>query len=133
MAMLEAQGHGVPVVSAHTRGVPDLVCDEETGLLVPEGDASAFAEAVQALLRTPARRRHMSRAARNRVAREHEFEAASEQIGALVETLIRQPPGSEGILPTHVFGAAPRGLEARAPRSSCSRETDAPDKRLGRI
>ena len=98
MAMLEAQGHGLPVVSARTRGVPDLVRDEETGVLVPEGDAGAFADAVRALLRAPARRRRMGDAARARVAREHGFERAAERIGDLVETLIRQPPGSAGIL-----------------------------------
>ena len=99
MAMLEAQGHGLPVVSARTRGVPDLVCHEETGLLVPEGDAAAFADALEALLRAPERRRQMGRAARVRVAREHSFEAASERIGDLVECLIRRPPGSADILP----------------------------------
>ena len=40
MAMLEAQAHGLPVVAARTRGVPDLVRDAETGRLVPEGDAA---------------------------------------------------------------------------------------------
>ena len=88
MAMLEAQGHGLPVVSARTRGVPDLVRHEETGLLVPEGDAGAFADAVEALLRAPERRRRMGRAARGRVAREHGFAAASDRIGELIETLI---------------------------------------------
>ena len=89
MAMLEAQGHGLPVVSARTRGVPDLVLHEETGLLVPEGDAGAFADAVRALLGAPERRRRMGRAARDRVAREHGFTAASNRIGELVETLVR--------------------------------------------
>ena len=90
MAMLEAQGHGLPVVSARTRGVPDLVRDEETGVLVPEGDTGAFADAVRALLRAPARRRRMGDAARARVAREHSFERAAERIGDLVETLSRR-------------------------------------------
>ena len=90
MAMLEAQGHGLPVVSARTRGVPDLVRDEETGVLVPEGDAGAFADAVRALLRAPERRRRMGDAARARVAREHAFERASERIGDLVETFARR-------------------------------------------
>ena len=88
MAMLEAQGHGLPVVAARTRGVPDLVQDGVTGRLVPEADAAAFADAVQALLRAPERRRRMSRAARGRVAREHGFEAASERLGGLVGSLV---------------------------------------------
>ena len=133
MAMLEAQGHGLPVVSARTRGVPDLVRDEETGVLVPEGDAGAFADAVRALLRAPARRRRMGGAARARVAREHGFERASERIGDLVETLIRRPPGNAGILPAEAQGAAPRGREARARGDSCSRETVSPGRHLGPI
>ena len=88
MAMLEAQEHGLPVVSARTRGVPDLVRHEETGLLVPECDAGAFADAVEALLRAPERRRRMGRAARDRVAREHGFAAASDRIGKLIEDLV---------------------------------------------
>ena len=88
MAMLEAQGHGLPVVAGRTRGVPDLVRHEETGLLVREGDAAAFAEAVRALLEAPERRRRMGDAARARVARDHSFDAASDRLGNLVETLV---------------------------------------------
>ena len=89
MAMLEAQAHGLPVVASRTRGVPDLVHDAQTGCLVPEGDAAAFADAVEALLRAPERRRQMGDAARVRVARDHRFDAASERIGTLIESLIR--------------------------------------------
>ena len=99
MAMLEAQGRGLPVVAGRTRGVPDLVRHEETGLLVREGNAAAFAEAVQSLLRSPARRRRMGDAARARVAREHGFDAASERLGDLVETLVRRRSPETGPLP----------------------------------
>ena len=117
MAMLEAQGHGLPVVSARTRGVPDLVRHEETGLLVPEGDAGAFADAVEALLRAPERRRRMGRAARDRVAREHGFAAASDRIGELVETLIRgyaaHGEGSGAAMPAPEPEPAPRPADGR--------------------
>ena len=89
MAMLEAQGHGLPVVAARTRGVPELVRDGDTGLLVREGDPAAFADAIGDLLRSPERRRRMGLAARVRAAREHGFEAASDRIGALVDALVR--------------------------------------------
>ncbi len=130
MAMLEAQGHGLPVVSARTRGVPDLVRDGETGRLVPEGDAAAFAEAVESLLRAPERRRRMGLAARARVAREHRFEAASERIGALVETLVRRRPA--------VAGAAPDPPPAPAPDSESEpgsdfRSEQAPDSALAEV
>ena len=65
-----------------------------------------------------------------RVTREHGFERAAERIGGLVETLIRRPPGSAGVLPAQALDAGPRGLEARAPGNSCSCESDAPGNRL---
>jgi len=50
MALLEAQAAGVPVVSCRTRGVPDVVIDGRTGILVPYGDEAALAAAVRELL-----------------------------------------------------------------------------------
>ena len=38
MAMLEAQAAGMPVVSCARRGVPDVVLDGKTGLLIAEGE-----------------------------------------------------------------------------------------------
>ena len=120
MAMLEAQGHGLPVVAGRTRGVPELVRDGETGRLVPEGDAEAFADAVRTLLRAPERRRRMGDAARARVAREHGFAAASERIGALVEGLIRR--GAEGAESTEgaegANGPGPVPVEDGAPETA---------------
>ena len=99
MAMLEAQGRGLPVVAGRTRGVPELVRDGETGRLVPEGDAEAFADAVRTLLRAPEQRRRMGDAARVRAAREHGFAAASDRIGAIVERLIRRGEGGANLPP----------------------------------
>lgn len=56
MALLEAQAAGVPVVSCATRGVPDVVLDGRTGVLVPYGDEAALAAAVRSLLQDAARR-----------------------------------------------------------------------------
>lgn len=50
MAMLEAQAAGVPIVSRLVRGVPDVVCDGQTGLLAPAGDDEAFARSARELL-----------------------------------------------------------------------------------
>lgn len=50
MALLEAQAAGLPVVSCRLRGVPDVVADGHTGLLVPGGDMAALADAVRRLL-----------------------------------------------------------------------------------
>jgi starch synthase len=60
----EAMGCGTPVVASRVGGIPELVVDGETGLLVPPDDPAALAEAVTALLADPDRRARMGCAAR---------------------------------------------------------------------
>lgn len=59
---LEAQAVGRPVVSTRHGGIPDAVDDGTTGVLVPEADPAALAEAVLDLLRDPHRARAMGAA-----------------------------------------------------------------------
>ncbi len=66
-AVLEAMACGVPVVASRTGGVPELVDDGVTGVLVPPCDPAALTEAVCSLLEDAALRQRMSRAARERV------------------------------------------------------------------
>lgn len=54
LTFLEAGAFGLPVVGTRTGGVAEAVADGESGLLVPEGDLPALAEAVARLLREPA-------------------------------------------------------------------------------
>ena len=42
IAVMEAAGAGLPVVSTHINGIPELVVNEETGFLVPVGDVNAL-------------------------------------------------------------------------------------------
>jgi glycosyltransferase involved in cell wall biosynthesis len=48
-AALEAMATGIPVVISNLRGIPDIVINEITGLLIPPGDASALVAAVRRL------------------------------------------------------------------------------------
>ncbi len=61
----EAMTRGRPVISTQIGGAVDLV-DETTGILVPQGDAAALAEAMEELIRDPARREAYGRAAAER-------------------------------------------------------------------
>lgn len=87
MALLEAEAAGVPVVSCATRGVPDVVLDGRTGVLVPYGDEDAFAAAVRALLTGHERRRSLGREAARYVADERSLETAAARIGSALEAL----------------------------------------------
>ena len=64
MSVMEAMAAGLPVVSTAVGGVPELVQEGATGLLVPSEDTGALACALQALVDDPARRQAMGAAAR---------------------------------------------------------------------
>jgi glycosyltransferase involved in cell wall biosynthesis len=67
VAILEAGASGLPVVSTRHGGIPDVVIDNETGLLVEERDVEAMAQQMLRLLRDPALAGSLGRAARRRV------------------------------------------------------------------
>lgn len=65
--IIEAMAAARPVVATRGGGVPEIVVDGETGLLVPMGDASAMAAAVVGLLSDPDAAAAMGRRGRRRV------------------------------------------------------------------
>ena len=66
-AVLEAMAQGVPCVVSDVGGLPELVADGETGLVVPPRDPAALARALETLLRDGALRRRFGEAGRARM------------------------------------------------------------------
>jgi glycosyltransferase involved in cell wall biosynthesis len=60
---IEALAAGIPVVAAAHGGLPEIVRDRSTGLLVPPGDHVALARALRELADDPQRRAAMAQAA----------------------------------------------------------------------
>jgi glycosyltransferase involved in cell wall biosynthesis len=77
MALLEAQAAGLPVLSCAMRGVPDVVADGETGILVKDSDFEALARELRGLLLDRERRRGLGRGAAAFVLRERSLEMAA--------------------------------------------------------
>ncbi len=65
MVLVEAMASDLPVVATRSGGIPDVVTDETTGLLVPERDAAALAAAAARLLDDPALATRLATAAHN--------------------------------------------------------------------
>jgi len=88
--LLEAGAAATPVVATQVGGVPDVIADGQTGILVPPRDPQAVADAVCSLARDPERRRAMGRAARVAVVPAYGMERMVERIEALYEELIEE-------------------------------------------
>ncbi len=100
IAVLEAMAMGKPVVATKTGGVPEIVEDGETGVLVSPGDPDSLARAIVDLLRDAPGRADMGTAGRHRV--ESHFTATvmmrhlADAYGALLTRSPALPPvGSE--------------------------------------
>src|SRR5262249_14864068 len=60
--LIEAMATRKPVIASRVGGMPEVVADKESGLLVPEEDPQALAAAIVTLLEDPSRARRMGEA-----------------------------------------------------------------------
>jgi glycosyltransferase involved in cell wall biosynthesis len=81
----EAMAAGLPVVSTHLAGVPEMVLEGSTGHLVPERNPTALADAMQALLADRARALEMGRAGRALVESRFDAEVTARDLKQLFE------------------------------------------------
>jgi len=68
LVALEAMAAGRPVIASAVGGLPDLILDGTTGVLVPPGDVSALRASIAQLLAEPGQRARMGQAGRQRAA-----------------------------------------------------------------
>ena len=90
--VVEGMVSGKPVVATNGGGVPEIVVDGETGLLVPMGDASAMGEAICELLSDPKRAERMGMAARTRALEMFTMERTAEQVHAVYDLMSTKQP-----------------------------------------
>jgi len=85
----EAMAAGKPVVASNVGGIPEIVIDRESGILVPPGDAAAIAGAVAELAHAPGLRRRMGLAAQRR-AQAFTWDIAATKLESVYEQVLRQ-------------------------------------------
>ncbi len=88
IAVLEAMSAGLPIVATAVGGVPGIVVDGETGVLVPPGAPDALAAQLLALLRDPGRARRLGDAARARALARHRIVALCDGVSGIYREVL---------------------------------------------
>jgi glycosyltransferase involved in cell wall biosynthesis len=83
---MEAMATGLPVVSSRLMGVPELVEDGSTGLLVTPGRDGELAAALRRLAEDPDLRRRLGQQGRRKVAAEFDSGREAARLSVLLET-----------------------------------------------
>lgn len=91
---LEAMACGTAVVGSNVGGIPEVVSDAQTGLLVPPDDHVLLAEAISSLVSDPARAAAMGELGRRRVIAEFSWASIAAQTAALYTELTRAEPAA---------------------------------------
>ena len=98
IAVLEAMAMRKPVVATATGGLPEIVQDGETGIVVLPGDPDALAQSVSELLQDSARCRQLGEAGRTRVATHFTVESMMDQLVSGYGTLLgRRVPAAKAV------------------------------------
>ena len=91
VALLEGMSLGKPAVVSRVGGIPELVVDGETAVIVPPGDARTLADAILRLLHDPGEAARIGRNARKRYEAGYTPDVMARRIEAVFERVYASP------------------------------------------
>jgi len=86
--LIEGMAAGLPVVATASGGVPEIVVEGETGLLVPPEQPAPMADAIAQLLADPGRARAMGEAGRSRAVERFDVRRVARQVEEVYEAIL---------------------------------------------
>jgi glycosyltransferase involved in cell wall biosynthesis len=92
-ATLEAMAAGLPVIGSRVGGIPEMIVDGETGLLVPPHDAARLADAIETLARDRGRARALGAAGRRRADHAFSVRAHADRVQGIYDRVLGGRPG----------------------------------------
>lgn len=95
LAIVQAMGAGLPVIATNTGGIPEIITDGITGLLVESKDSKAISEALIELLRDPKKAREMGKVAREEVKLKFNLQDMIDELEVTYEETAKIPAFSE--------------------------------------
>jgi glycosyltransferase involved in cell wall biosynthesis len=94
LVLAEALLAGSAVVGTAAGGIPEVVVDEQTGLIAKDGDASDLARQIERLLTDPALRERTIAAGRERIRTQHAPVASAERVIGIYDVVAKQGSGT---------------------------------------
>jgi glycosyltransferase involved in cell wall biosynthesis len=89
LVFIEAGAHGKPTVSTEVGGIPDIIVQNETGILVPPRDSDALALAIIKMLENPEWTSQLGKNARERIVAHFSLEKMADRYLGVYEALVK--------------------------------------------
>jgi glycosyltransferase involved in cell wall biosynthesis len=107
VSLIEAMAAGVPVVASAVGGVPDVVEDGVTGVLIPPRHPEAVASAIVSAVTQPDRAAAMALRARHSVRDRFDSVRLVEETAAMYREILLEVRGGAAPVPSSVDGSSP--------------------------
>ena len=91
VSLMEGMSCGLPAVASRISGIPELVDDGGSGILVPPENPGALADALERIASDPELRRRMGRAARAKVLESFDLSRNASRLADLIREVPRPP------------------------------------------
>jgi glycosyltransferase involved in cell wall biosynthesis len=88
VSLMEAMAMEIATVSTYVSGIPELIKDGESGLLVKEKDPEALADALQTLLKDEEKRATLGKNGRRKVVEEFDIHKSAARLAEIVERYV---------------------------------------------
>jgi len=95
LAIVQAMNIGLPVIATNTGGIPEVVTDGKSGVLVKPADSKELATAIIELLRNPKRGKIMGEMGRQDVRIKFNLEDMIDELESVYEEVVKNPAFAE--------------------------------------
>ncbi len=94
VALLDAMSYGIPAIASRVGGIPDIIEDGVSGLLVPPADPQALANAIERLARDPAYAKRLADAGRERLRTHFSWDVITRKWDAVYSAVAASRPSA---------------------------------------